>query len=249
MEWELFPFVEGIDWASLVGPAVVAAVVSGIVTTIGFLVNRSTTLETHREKLLADQRLAERKVEADITLARAKFDYDREQSIFKRKFDLAELMLTDAYRFQSFMQYVRNGFAFEGEAKDRPQEEAEPESLRRTRDSYYVPQARIKAEDEFLGSMFARRNACQAHFGVDADKAFNLFRQALHRTRLASQLLVGWSGHHGDFDKETMKNLRDEIWQQQAVHNKNDEIGESIEEAVKICERLCQPVLGSKASI
>ena len=41
------------DWISLIGPAVIAAIVSGIVMTIGFLVNRSTSSVMHQQKLTA----------------------------------------------------------------------------------------------------------------------------------------------------------------------------------------------------
>ena len=57
------------DIHSLIGPAVVAAVISSTIAIIGFVLNRSTTLKTHAEKLTFDRELAERKVAADIALA------------------------------------------------------------------------------------------------------------------------------------------------------------------------------------
>lgn len=231
-----------------VGPVVTAAAVSGIISVVGLFIGRSTTLTTHNQKLEADRQLAEKKVEADIALAKAKFDYDREQAVFKRKFELAELMLADAYRLRSLMAYVRNGFAFGGEAKDRPRDPSEPDDISRMRDSYFVPQARLHSENEFISSMFMRRTACHAHFGAEADKAFGLFHQALHETRVASQLLVEWTTQHKDIDQDTIKNLQNDIWQQQAKYRKADKIGEYIEEAVGICEKLCEPVLGSRAA-
>ena len=36
-------------WESLIGPAVVAAVVSAIVAFVAMLMNRSTTIQVHRE--------------------------------------------------------------------------------------------------------------------------------------------------------------------------------------------------------
>ncbi|BDL41828.1 hypothetical protein [Methylorubrum sp. GM97] len=230
------------DW---VGPAVTAAVVSGIISIVSLFIGRSTTLITHRQKLDADRQLAERKVEADIALARAKFEYDREQAIFKRKFELAEHMLSDAYQLRSLMEYVRNGFSFSGEATSRVSDGAEREEIKRLRDSYFVPQARLQAENKFLSNMLARRTACHAHFGLEADKAFELFHQSLHQTRVASQLLVEWTAPGEDVDKETMNNLKADIWKGYAEHKGKDNIGRKIEEAVGICEKLCQPVLGS----
>jgi hypothetical protein len=234
------------DW---IGPAVTAAIVSGVIAIAGLIIGRSTTLTTHKQKLDADRQVAERKVEADIALARAKFDYDREQAIFKRKFELAELMLSDAYRLRSLMEYVRNGFSFSGEADGRKTDETEPENIKRMRDSYFVPQARLQQENKFLAELFARRTACHAHFGDQAEEAFRLFHQAVHQTRVASQLLVDWTTQHEETDKDTMNKLRNDIWQHQAKHRNNDEVGEMIDQGVKILEGLCQPVLSSKATL
>ncbi|WCJ65030.1 hypothetical protein [Agrobacterium tumefaciens] len=119
-------------WSSFIGPAVVAAVVSGIIAVIGMLVTRSTTLGIHREK-----------IEADQLLARQKFDYDKQQAVFKRRFELAEQFLADTYRLKSLLDYVRNGAAFSDEGATREASESESESLKRRRDVYFVPAERL----------------------------------------------------------------------------------------------------------
>ena len=48
-------------WTILIGPAVVAAVISSIVTVIGFFITTRAAKAMHREKLAFDQKLAERK--------------------------------------------------------------------------------------------------------------------------------------------------------------------------------------------
>lgn len=101
------------DWGALVGPAVVAAVVSGVISVVGMFVSRATTVRLHSEKLDTDRALAERKVQADIDLAREKFDYDRRQAVFRRRFELAEKLLADVYRFRSMMRFVRSGVSFD----------------------------------------------------------------------------------------------------------------------------------------
>ncbi|WP_291820881.1 hypothetical protein [Bosea sp. (in: a-proteobacteria)] len=231
------------DFGNLVGPAVVAAVVSGIISVVSMVVNRSTTVALHKDKLEADQKLAERKIEADITLAKRKFEYDRHQAVFKRRFELAELLLADAYRYRSLMQFIRNGASFGSEGETRTPAPYESDNEKRQRNNYYVPLERIHAQDEFLSGMFARRTVAKALFGPEAEKAFDHFQMALHRVRSASGMLVEWTKDHDGVDKDLMKKLRNDIWEPMAEHNQANDIGQMVDDGVAVLEGLCKPVL------
>lgn len=230
-------------WGELIGPAVVAAIVSGVISVVGMIVNRSTLIRMHGERLNKDEALADRKVAADIALAKQKFDYDRAQAVFRRRFELAEQLLADAYLFRSLMKHVRSGFSMGGEGESRPPQDGESQAVKRSRDNYFVPLERLRKEDDFLAAMFARRTSSQAHFGPDAENAFALFHEGLHLVRVASSLLIEWTRDHETVDGELMEKLRRDIWQPMAQHAGQDEIGGKIEEGVQIIERLCRPVL------
>lgn len=135
--------------------------------------------------------LQSRRIQADERLAKKKFDYDRHQAVFKRRFELAEQVLADAYRFQSLMKYVRNGASFGSEGQTRKPDGHESDAIKHARDNYFVPIERLHAEDKFLSEMFARRTACRAHFGPDIDAAFSKFNMAIHRVRASSGMLAG----------------------------------------------------------
>ncbi|MBB2791696.1 UNVERIFIED_ORG: hypothetical protein GGD58_000540 [Rhizobium pisi] len=62
------------DSTSLIGPAVVAAGVSGVIAGIGLLVTRSTTIGIHREKIEADQDLARQTAAIEPVIEEAAFD-------------------------------------------------------------------------------------------------------------------------------------------------------------------------------
>ena len=90
-------------------PAVVAALVSGLVSIVGFMVSARTNLSIHSQRLVFDENQAERKFDFDKELAERRFSYDselaerkfaqeREQIVYKRRFELAEGLLADAYR-------------------------------------------------------------------------------------------------------------------------------------------------------
>lgn len=221
----------GFDWGALVGPAVVAAGVSGIVTTIGFYINRSTSLTMHEQKLEADQSLAERK-----------FVYDRQQAVFKRRFEFAEQLLADAYRFRAIMKFARNGVAWTGEGETREALPSELPEQKRQRDVYFVPLERLKRDDEFLGVMFARRMTAQALFGPKAEDAFALLHSAIHVTRVSATMLIESVGKiEGDTD---LKNrMLSDIWEGWGKIKNMDEVGTKIEKGVSLVEELCTPVL------
>ncbi|PZR93787.1 MAG: hypothetical protein DLM68_00525 [Hyphomicrobiales bacterium] len=80
-------------WTTLIGPAVVAAAISSIVTVIGFFITTGAAKAMHHEKLAFDQKLAERKFEFDKELAGRRFKYDRDLHDHKRRVELAEEVL------------------------------------------------------------------------------------------------------------------------------------------------------------
>jgi hypothetical protein len=99
----------GVDWGSFIGPAVVAAGVSGIVSVVGLIVSTRAARAIHTEKLAFDRdqaaqklafddRLAERKVNADIALAEKKIALDASLADRKRRQDLAEEVLSSFYQ-------------------------------------------------------------------------------------------------------------------------------------------------------
>jgi hypothetical protein len=77
------------DYTSLIGPAVVAAVIAGLVSVISLLMNRSTTLAMHSQRLAFDREQAERKFEFDTALSReqAQRRVDAELALAERKFE------------------------------------------------------------------------------------------------------------------------------------------------------------------
>jgi hypothetical protein len=238
------------DWHLLIGPAVVAAIVSGIIAIVGMVISARTARELHSEKLGADQRLAEGKFEFDKELAQRKFDLDRSQSIHKRQFELAETLLADAYRFRGLMGFVRNGAAFGNEGETRSSDEYESENVKRLRNTYFVPIERLQKENEFLSAFMAKAHTAQAHFGPDAEKAFFLMSQSIHEVRTAAYVLIRSveEGRHNS-DQVFLEEQRKVIWAPLASFKGGyDKTGSQIEEAVALIEGFCHPVLKWKGA-
>lgn len=202
---------------SLIGPAVVAAIVSGLVTAVAMWVNRSTSLTTHREKIKADHALAESKVAGDLKLAERKFALDRLLQDLNRKTELAEQVLSDFYKARDIFLDARRSFAFSGEGTSRPNRGIdETEAEARYRDSIYAPYERLSKEREFFAEMHSRRFRFMAHFGEKGEEPFLAFLRSFNEVGAATRLLlesgdtmsddrrkkyetiIGWSGHEDD---------------------------------------------------
>lgn len=235
-------------WATFIGPAVVAAAVSGVVSFVGMIVSTRTARALHSEKLEFDRQLAERKFEFDKELAERKFAQDRAELIHKRRFELGETLLADAYRFRDIMRYARTNVSFEIEGESRKTSEIESENLKRMRDQYFVPVERLQKESEFISGFWAKRHSALAHFGSDATKGFDLFNQSMNDMRTASEMLIktaGWPNNEPDF----IHQMQGDLWVgYAAIRKKDDEVGKKIDGGVLLFENICRPVLEWKGA-
>ncbi len=233
------------EWGNLIGPAVVAAAVAGTVSVIAMLVNRSTTIVLHKDKMLADRQLADHRFEFEKELAKQKFSYERQQAAFKRRFELAESWLSDTYRFREIMGFVRNGVAFDGEGKQREPTARDGDSISRLKDTYFVPIERMQKQHEFFAAFMTKQHACQALFGYEAKEAFDKCDEAIRHVRAASVTLIGMVQPDGrTTDIELHEQLLGDIWAAyRKASGQEDRISEMINRAVQIAETLTKPTL------
>jgi hypothetical protein len=209
-----------------------AAVFGGLVTWLGL-----------GKRIDADERLAEKKFEFDKELAQRKFDLDRSQLIHRRRFELAETLLADAYLFRDLLHAARYNVQFGNEGESRAKRENESENLKREKDRYFVPIERLQKHNEFINGFWAKKHSAIAHFGPDAAKAFNLLHQAISNVQIASQMLIDTVGYPNN-DPEFIAELRADLWVGYAkLKNKDDRVAKQIEDGVLLFEKLCQPVL------
>ena len=231
------------DPAALIGPAVVAAVVSGIVAAIGFFVNRSTSLKIHQQKLNADRDLAERKTNADIGLAERKFRLDMMLADRKKRQDLAEEVLSGFYQMGDIVRAVRSPLSYPSEAKDRIKPEGESEIVGRQRDSFYAIIARFEMHRQDIADIVARRYRMVAWFGASAEQPFQLLQEALNNIITSAQLLVQWSG-----DRPSVAHTNTDLWHKMQRDiwwsgDDTDPVAAKIAAAIKQMEEICRPIL------
>lgn len=231
------------DW---IGPAVVAAAVSGVVSAVGFLVNRTTALSTHREKLAADSNLAERKFEFDKDIAERKFGYDRNLNDHKRQVELAEMVLSDFYQMTAVLQEIRNPGAFNNEWQGRAPEPGETPGQAQSRDTYFVPLARIKRNSEFLSGMLSRRYRSKAAFGTEIDAAFQIVHEVLVSVQVSAGTLMRLAGRFSERQQRNQvlwDRCEADIWMGAGDPDVPDRLASQMAQAVAIAERVCQRII------
>jgi hypothetical protein len=245
------------DWGSFIGPAVVAAGVSGVITVIGLIVSTRTARAIHTEKLafdrdlaerkfVADEKLAERKFDADAALAEKKFRLDTAFADRKRRQELAEEVLSGFYQIRDAVRIIRTPMKLPGEGESRPRTELEPEGVAQQRDTYYATLERLEQRRQDIGNLLAKRYRAVALFGAEADQTFESLHGAITGIGNAAALLIRWSGddtrrQNPDIWKEAERT----IWWTGA---EPDLIANQIEAATRAIERICRPVLEAQPS-
>jgi hypothetical protein len=213
------------DWTIFTSPL---AGLLGVL--VGTAISSSTTRRTHKERIAADQALAERKIAADIDLAERKFKfdsdlaerkfhYDRAFNDHKRRVDLAEQAIAAFYEARDVLDFSRSRFLGAGEGKSRP---------------------KVNTENALFARLLAMRYSFAAHFGQDAAGPFNAILQARNEIISAASILIQTVSEFGQ-DSIEMRNVLG--WGPAERPNKLDR---EIADAVAAIEEICRPVLSQQ---
>lgn len=252
------------DWTSLIGPAVVAAVVSGPIAVMQIIVSARTARGMHAERLAFDERkfaadrelaerkfeidkaLAERKVAADIALSERKFELDARLVDRKRRQDLAEEVLSGFYQMADIIRAIRSPASYEGEGKDRPKVPGEKEEVGRLRDTYFAIVARFEAHRKEIADLLSRKYRMAAWFGKEAEEPFEIMQQSLNTIIVSARLLVAWAGDNlpATGNAALERKMRGDIWEGAVTP---DPISEQLSRSISLIEAICQPVLQERS--
>jgi hypothetical protein len=231
------------DWGALIGLAVVAAAVSGIVSVAGLIVSTRTARAIHTEKLAFDERLAERKFEFDKELAERKFQYEREFHDHKRHVEFAETILAEFLQIADVIQAVRSPGGFGGEAVARQRSVGETDDQARQLDSYYVPLARLRKHSELISGLLSKRYRSRAILGKDIDQAFQEIMKLTSRIRTSSEALMHAVGQPEGIRERNEANIQRyeaDIW---GAQPEADRLQPMLNRAIEIVENVCGPIL------
>jgi hypothetical protein len=226
--------------SDLIGPAVVAAIVSGIVSIVGNLFSNRSAKGIHSEKLLFDERLAEKKFRFDVDLAERKFRYDRELHDHKRRVEFAEEILAGFYKFKDVIAAARSPAAYGDEGASRPRSENEHADLARNKDTYFVPLERLNKNRDFLSDFFSKRYRARALFRDDIDRAFQHANEIISSIQVAAGMLIRAVDDERR-DPAFWRKLEADIWD--GFGDDHDRLSPKIQEAIRFAEGSLGPIL------
>ncbi len=225
----------------LIGPAVVAAIVSGVVTILGNLFSIRSSRNINSEKIASEKDLAESKFDYEKDLAERKFRYEQELHDYRPRVEFAEELLAAFYKLKDIVLSIRGPFSYGDEGATRKRREHEIEQEARARDSFYVPVARMQKQTEFLSDLTSKKYRAQAVFQREIQRAFELANEVLNTIQVASGMLVDHVGQPRN-DPEFWRKLEGQIWNA-STPDKPDELTQKIDQAVKIVEGAVRPTL------
>jgi hypothetical protein len=228
-----------VSWNDLIGPAVVAAVVSGFVSIIGNLFSNSAAKRIHSDKLLFDERIAEKKFSYDVDLAERKFRYDTGLHDHKRRVEFAEEILAGFYKFKDIIAVARSPAAYGNEGATRPRGDNEQAELARSKDNYFVPLERLHKHDDFLSDFFSKRYRARAMFRADIDRGFQLAHEVVSSIQVAAGMLIRGVGEMRN--PALWEKMEADIWD--GFGGDQDRLSPKLSEAVRLVEGALGPVL------
>jgi hypothetical protein len=232
--------------SDLVGPAVVAAFVSGLITIVGNVFSIRSSNSISREKIASEKDLAESKFEYEKDLAERKFRYEQDLHDYRRRVEFAEELLAAFYKLRDTVLVIRGPFSYGDEGATRKRRQNEDETEARARDGFYVPIVRMQKEKEFLSDLASKKYRAQAVFKHDIERAFGLATEVLNQIQIASGMLVDQVGQERA-DPEFWRKLEGQIWNT-STPDKPDELSQKIDQAIEIVEKAVRPTLQKSQS-
>jgi hypothetical protein len=231
------------NWLELLRSTVVAAVITGVVATIGFLVSSATAKRINKDKLALDKELAETKVAAEVALAERKAALDRGVTLAKRKAEVAEKVLAEFYEARRALQVIRSPFIW---AAEMVAEEGVGEDVI-TNEGYGVHR-RMRQYSELFSRLEATRFTYGALFGNDAagpyDRIIKVHNQVFH----AAEALLKYR-HQEDQQslKSHLQAMRRAAFSMHQLDDEGNELADKV--AVEIDELVAQVEIVCRATL
>src|SRR5262249_18315088 len=174
----------------LIVPAVIAAVISGLVAIVGLWITSRTIRRTEDERASFEREQAERRANAEIMLVDEKTSFDRTYEIWKRRTKLAEQVLADFYKARDLIDASRFPGSFGEDGKARPKQSWEDDEDTQILNAYSRPAEQLWKHADFFSQLIARQHQFMALFGHHTGKPFVELLQIRSEILSAAQMLI-----------------------------------------------------------
>jgi hypothetical protein len=229
------------------GSALIAAVVSGVVSFVVATVSNWTAWRLHKGRLKTDLRLAENRAEADLTLVNKKFTLDRAFSAWKRRAEFAEEALSDFYKARDIINSARLTVIVYPPDNIRTPESWETRDDTNILNRYYAVLKRLKDSEETFAQLFSRRYRFMAFFGPDTTTCFDDLGALVRRIEATVQMLCETHRQRaGTPLAEQPHHWQEERRQSQAIiwdSGARDSVRAQLDGIVQAVEAICGPAI------
>ena len=161
----------------------------------------------------------------------------RQETVGKRKMELAEEVIADFYEARDIIKAARSRGRFSHEGTTRPKGRGESEEDTETLNAYYAVVERLSNKGEFFARLAARRYRFIAFFGKQEAAPFQQLFQ-LHGEIVATVSTLRMIGTRPvrELNLEKMENVIFET-------SGNDHISRRLDDMVEAIEKVCRPAI------
>lgn len=183
-----------------------------------------------------------------VVIAKAGLAKWHDETIGKRKAELAEQALVAVYEARDVFVLVRSRGIFGGEGDSRAPIDGESKTQQEKRNTYFIPIERLTRHKEVFARLQTLRYTFAAQFGEAARQPFDVLWSVHSTISSAASVLIQKTLDDDDNDRafrQDMDALLNKIgW---GTGTRPDDMDHKIEKAVQDIEKVCRPVLAGTA--
>jgi hypothetical protein len=184
-----------------------------------------------------------------VSIAYRSLNKWHDETVGKRKAELAEQALIAFYEARDVFTWVRSRGIFGGEGGSRSPAAGESETQQEKRNTYFIPIERLTRDKELFARIQTLRYAFTAHFGEAAGEPFraiwDIHTDIISSASVLIQITHDDEDHTGAFQGSAEPLLHTLGWGTAA---RPDDIDRKIDQAVQDIEKICRPVLTGGSS-
>jgi len=167
----------------------------------------------------------------------------RNETIGRRKLDLADAILVAGHNARDALAYIRRPISCEAEGTKRGRDATEEASVARLKDAYYVPYERVQKTADVFADLAKNKFLAETYFGRDVEEAIDVLLRVRNEVLSAADILMDDVGS-GDTSNE-MKEIRREAKLKVYSRTKGDPLRPKIDMAVATIDDKCGGYLRS----
>lgn len=173
----------------------------------------------------------------------------RKEARWKRKYELAEDILSKFYESQQVIKNIRSPFGYSDEGKTRKKNDLETKEESSIYDKAYVAFERFERNKEVIEKLQSLKFRFLTVFGKEHENLFDELTKIINEIFYASREIAGIRlGEYGEMDPaekgRKLRELQKIIYWTTVIED--DPIEQRVLKLIKDVERVCKKIIGDK---